>query len=89
MARNLGSSKLELPVLLRSPFGGATLVGLRRMRLRERMASADCVWRALPVGTGHYLRNSRVASQPLRFDSVVLRTALDISNEKWACLTVL
>jgi len=40
------------------------------------------------VGTGRYLRNSRAASQPLRFESVVLRTALDISNCHWERLKI-
>ena len=43
---------------------------------------ADSVWRVFPVGTERRLRSGRVAYQPLGFNSLALRTALDLRIDR-------
>ncbi len=43
----------------------------------HNLASVGCVWRMLPVGTDAAFHTVEWSSQPLRFESVVLRSPLD------------
>ena len=59
-----------------SQFGTASQFSLTIALIRSRQtiqsSQARSVWRVLPVGTGRCLPNSRVAFQPLGFNSLAL-----------------